>query len=599
MAVSRFLAVDLGDSSLKAAEFVSDGKESLRLVNFGQTPLELNTTSEEDRTPAIRAALRKLISEKQFKASRIALTVSGQMALTRFIKLPAAAEEKIQQIARYEAEQNIPFPIEEVVWNHQVIGERGGTELEVVMVAIKKEIIEEFNCCVEEMNLSLEVVDIAPLAIYNTALYNYADEKSDACTLIVDIGARTTNLIFVEGKKIFTRSISIAGNTITQNISQEFEVSLAEAEDLKTSQGFVGLGGAYEEPELESAAKISKIIRNVMTRLHAEISRSINFYKTQQNGKAPKRLLLAGGTSILSYTDHFFREKMEIEVDYFNPFRNIPIDLPVEELEKAAHSMGEVVGLGLRLVTECPIEINLLPQTVIKRRQFIKKIPFFVASLIGVLLVFLSWWLYYWKTANILKNHLIQVTEEVGHLSELDHGVQEASEALRKVRLQSRQIIEIEKARHRWIEFFDDLNKRVPQEIWVVKLTPLNNGQPIAITGAAPAFSGGGRRRGRFRSEPDFLIGPPGLPAPPAAEETPQPGPAKPVGGITEFEVLGLCLHDLDSEEPLKPVLDFRDKLRQSPEFASVEIMEPGNPRDEDWTFLFRVRVTLKTPIVF
>ena len=353
----------------------------MALVNFGQARLELDSASEEDRYPAITAALQKLIAEKQFKARRVAITVSGQVVLTRFMKLPATEESKLRQMVRYEAAQNVPFPIEEVVWDFQVIGSKGGSELDILLVAIKSEIVEGYNACAEAAGLSVAVVDVAPIAIYNAALYNY--EINQGCTLILDMGSRTTNLIFIEPNKIFTRSIPIAGNTITQNIAQELEIPFAEADEIKAREGFVGLGGAYEDPPSEVAAKVSKIIRNVMTRMHADVARSINFYKAQQGGTAPKQLLLSGGTSVIPYMDHFFKEKMEIEVEYFNPFKNVAIQVPPQELEKIAHSMGEVVGLGLRMVTECPVEVNLLPPSVSKRQQFMSKIPYFAASLAG------------------------------------------------------------------------------------------------------------------------------------------------------------------------------------------------------------------------
>src|ERR1041384_4820554 len=137
------------------------------------------------------------------------------------------------------------------------------------------------------------MVAVAPMALYNAVRYNVPD--TDGCLMIVDIGARTTNLLFLEQSRVFSRSIPIAGNAITQSVAAEFNVSFLEAEQMKKMQGFVALGGAYEEPESETQARVSKIIRNVMTRLHAEIARSVNFYKSQQAGSAPTRLLLEIG----------------------------------------------------------------------------------------------------------------------------------------------------------------------------------------------------------------------------------------------------------------------------------------------------------------
>ena len=396
MALRRFLTLDIGASTLKLGEFVSSSPGDLRLVHFGRAEIQADPVADADRGPQITAELKQMLGGGAFKERRVAVSVSSQVVLTRFMKLPAADEAKIRQMVRYEAAQNVPFPIEEVVWDYQAAGRAEQSDLEIVLVAIKSDLIEGVNRCVEDAGLMVEVVDVAPLAIYNAARFNYTfgEESEDRCTLMLDIGARTTNLIFIEPGKFYMRSIPIAGNTITQSVAQEFEVPFAEAEDLKRRQGFVGLGGAYEDPELESSARLSKIIRNVMTRLHAEVARSINFYKSQQGGHSPSALLLCGGASITPYTDHFFREKMEVEVAYFNPFKNVPFEVPAGELEKAAHSLGEVVGLGLRLATESPVEINLIPPTVTRRRLFGKKVPYFAVAMLGAICMVLGWWVY-------------------------------------------------------------------------------------------------------------------------------------------------------------------------------------------------------------
>ncbi len=589
MALKRFLALDIGASSIKFGEFISSGPGSLSLVNFGHAPMPVvDPSADENRNPTIVEVLKKLLADRQVKAKHAAVSVSGQMVLTRFMKLPSTDEAKIRQMVRYEAAQNVPFPIEEVVWDFQVVGGKGEAELEVVLVAIKSEIIEGVNQCVEEAGLSVEVVDVAPIALYNAMRYNY--EFDESCTLILDIGARTTNLIFIEGKKVFMRNVPIAGNTITQNVSQEFEIGFAEAEDLKLRQGFVGLGGAYEEPELESAAKLSKIIRNVMTRLHADVARSINFYKTQQGGTAPKRLLLSGGSSIISYADYFFKEKMEMEVEHINPFKNVPFQVPAEELEKVAHSMGEVVGLGLRLETECPIEVNLVPLSVTKRREFRRKIPFFVAAMVGVICVVWAYWLYYWKAEGLLADQLARATRDVDELKRIDDDMKNADKARDVVHVDAEQIRNIIKFRTRWINFLQRLNAIVPAEIWITELVPQNDGKVISYIGtavAAPDQPVGGGRGGRG-----------GRPMPPMPGGAPDPAVAvAAVQGksvVTEFEIRGLCLNNPKSASSSKPVEDFKQNLEESPLFSAVKILSNTSPIASDWTFEFRFKATLK-----
>ncbi len=120
---------------------------------------------------------------------------------------------------------------------------------------------------------------------------------------------------------MFSRSINIGGNTITANLAKEFQESFAAAEDRKKKDGYVSLGGAYADDKNADIAKEAKIIRNAMTRLHAEISRSINFYRAQQAGTAPQRIFLCGGTANLPYLREFFAEKFQLPIEYFNPLQ--------------------------------------------------------------------------------------------------------------------------------------------------------------------------------------------------------------------------------------------------------------------------------------
>ena len=291
------------------------------------------------------------------------------------------------QIIRYEAQQNVPFPLDEVVWDYQILGTSATSELEVLLVAVKSEIVEGLFRVAEGAGLRMKLVDASPAALCNAFRYNYGDLQD--CTMLLDIGAKTSNLLFFEKGKVFSRSINIGANSITQDFANEAKLKFPEAEAVKIEKGSVSLGGAYEEPEDPHAAAISKIARQVMTRLHIQVNQTIQFFRGQQGGSAPQRLFLSGGASIMPYTAQFFAEKLNVPVEYFNPFRNIEIDpsLDLEELSKYAHSYGEVVGLGLRDLAHCPVELNLMPKSSIQRQEFGSKKPYLIASVFALALV--------------------------------------------------------------------------------------------------------------------------------------------------------------------------------------------------------------------
>src|SRR5207237_6121589 len=164
-------------------------------------------------------------------------------------------------------------------------------------------------------------------------------------------------------------------NSITQDFANESKLKYEAAEKIKIDEGFVSLGGAYEEPENPDQAAISKIARQFMTRLHIQVNQTMQFYRGQQGGSAPARLFLSGGASIMPYTAQFFAEKLNVPVEYFNPLRNVTFDpsINLEELARVAHSMGEVVGLGLRNHAQCPGELNMMPDSTVQWKRINKK----------------------------------------------------------------------------------------------------------------------------------------------------------------------------------------------------------------------------------
>ncbi len=380
--------MDLGSSTLKLGHFQVDAGGGLTLVDYVIRDLGLDPNKEQEMFPFLVEALQGIVRERKLASFPVYCSISGQYVFTRFVKLPPVAPDQIEQMIGFEAQQNVPFPINEVVWDYQLLGGRGAKDIEAVIVAVKSDLVEQANSVLSLCKLELEKVDVAPLALVNAHKYNYPE--SDACHLIIDIGAKCTNLVFIEGKKIFCRAIPIGGHLISQNISNEFQEPYVAAEMMKRGKGFVGLGGAYADPDDQTAARISKIARSVFSRLHAEISRSISFYRNQQSGSSPQKVLLAGGASAMPYTDLFFREKLNMPVEFFNPLSNIKLSPKIDlgALGSDAYLLGEVVGLATRRLDDVPVEVNLVPASVADKRAVKRRLPYLaVAFVVWVLML--------------------------------------------------------------------------------------------------------------------------------------------------------------------------------------------------------------------
>src|SRR5437867_5881830 len=437
-----FLCLDFGAGSLKVAEFEPNEAGTLRLKQFGLKPLGFEGSQEAAREAAMTRALNELLAERPFGSRIINLCAPGFHTFSKFVKLPPVDTSKVTQIIQYEAQQNVPFPLEEVVWDYQILGTTSTGELEVFLVAIKTDIVEGLFRVAESAGLRLQLADVSPAALCNAFRYNYGD--LDGCTMLLDIGAKTSNLLFFEKGKVYSRGINIGANSITQDFAAESKLKFAEAERLKVEQGFVSLGGAYEEPDNPHQAAISKIARQVMTRLHIQVNQTIQFYRGQQGGSAPQRLFLAGGASIMPYTAQFFAEKLNLPVEYFNPFRNIQIDgaIDLEELAKVAHSYGEVVGLGLRNVAQCPVEMNLMPKSSLKRQQLNQKKPYFIATIFSLVAVALAYGWFYAKVADIKLESLARIDETVKPLNQKKEALQAEESKLTRLSQEANQLSE-------------------------------------------------------------------------------------------------------------------------------------------------------------
>ena len=470
MAVESVVTIDIGAASVKLAEFEVD-QRSITLTKFGFAEYD-EIQTEDNRVDLLTKALRKLKAESGIVAKKAHISLSAQMAFTKFVKLPPVGDDlqKIKQVVEFEARQNVPFEMNEVIWDYQLISTEADTEIEVMFVAIKNDVVEGLVEAVEEEGFKVDVVDIATSSSYNAIRVNKIGQ--DECAMVLSIGARCSNLIFADGTHFFSRNIPIAGHAVTQQIAKEFGIGNEEAEELKRRHGFVALGGAYEEPESEVAATISKIVRNVMTRLHGEISRSINIYKSQQKGNKPVRLYLSGGSSTMLFTENFFQEKMKVDVKYFNPFQNgISLGAGVnrQELAEKAHLFSEVIGLILR-VSECPVEISLTPDSVKRSNASKAKMPFNYATAVAAMLIPVVILAGSFRERMHYKGQIAGKQAEIKKYKQILDKIESQKAIELSVAQKSKTLEKFHDKRYEWMRLLDDLNKYKPQTLWISSL---------------------------------------------------------------------------------------------------------------------------------
>jgi type IV pilus assembly protein PilM len=629
-----FLAVDFGAGSLKLAEFEVNEAGGLRLKQYGLKPLGAEGAQETAREAIIQKALQEMLAERGIKSNVVNVCAPGFHVFSKFVKLPPVDAGKVTQIIQYEAQQNVPFPLEEVVWDYQILGSTPGGELEVLLVAIKADIVEGLFRVTEAAGLHLQLCDVSPAALCNAFRYNYGDLED--CTVLLDIGAKTSNLLFFEKGKVFSRSINLGANSITQDFSNESKKKFDVAEKIKIEEGFVSLGGAYEEPENQDQAAISKIARQFMTRLHIQVNQTMQFYRGQQGGSAPARLFLSGGASIMPYTAQFFAEKLNVPVEYFNPLRNIQIDpsINLEELARVAHSLGEVVGLGLRNLAHCPVELNLMPESTLKWQSFNQKKPYLIATVFSLVAVVAAIGLLFKQLASAKQGALDKVHPEVENQERQAQKLTTATTDLKKTQRDVDQFVTWLNDRNYWPAVMTELRNALltverekegtlhtPTGIWIesfvtaeprvdtdqtggVVPTPVTSLAADAATAEMLARRYGIRRPG---------VTLPAAPPPPTGTTTASAEGAtlkkkkadtNEVASVTiTFRAVGLAAVDANADKDIYYAL--LDALQKSPLFDKDETNGDGNIGAEEpltsttWpgTFTFKIAVGLKYPL--
>jgi type IV pilus assembly protein PilM len=572
-ASSRILALNLGSQTLGLAEFQAQPDGGMVLNRCGLREVLIDPIADGNRDAQITETLREMLHELELRGGPVNYAISSQAVFARFVKLPPVDQEKIERIITFEAQQNVPFPIEEVVWDYQLVGASGADKIEVVLVAIKSDLLEGLNEAVEKSGLRTRLVDVATMSLYNAFRYNYGDLTGSS--LLIDIGARTTNLLFVEPGKVFSRSIPIGGSSITSAIAKEFNESFTAAEARKKRDGFVSLGGVYAEPSDPNVARVSKIMRNTMTRLHAELARSISFYRAQQQGNSPQRVYLCGGTSSTPYTSEFFHEKLQLPIEFFNPLRNVVVTHNVmgEQVARSAHLLGELVGLALRNITTCPMELNLRPAGVVRTQKFEERRPFLVMAAICFLLGVLGWTFYLARAAS-LKGKIsdaLQVKVDRMHGFETRlNPVHKETSALDAVATPLLTAID---ERNFWLKILEDLNSRLPkQDIWITELLPTSGGTPLSGPGSGPTA---------------------------ATPIAPSPASSSAPGAIDGVLLRGLYLFNPRQQEV---VVDYFRNLLDSPFFVidptkQSEVIKPSIPTNTEWAYPYELRLKLRRPI--
>src|SRR5438105_9330217 len=258
---SAVWGIDIGQCALKAIKLQTAG-DKVEVLAFETVEHEKILSHPECDAPAtIKAAVQKFTSRNDLKGDLVAVAVPGQQTLSRFTKLPPVEQKRIPDIVKFEAGQQIPFDMDEVIWDYQTFSEPDSPDVEVGIFAIRKELIRTHLAYFTDAGIEPMLVQPSPLAVYNAVRYD--QPKLDKATILLDIGATATDLIVMEGSTIWSRPVPLGGNAFTEALVKSFKLSHAKAENLKRTAATT-----------KYARQIFQAMRPVFADLISEVQRS-------------------------------------------------------------------------------------------------------------------------------------------------------------------------------------------------------------------------------------------------------------------------------------------------------------------------------------
>ncbi len=380
MAKRREIIFNCGISHVSASIFSLDG-QTLVLEKVGLHTLVYDYTQDSLWIDAVIGGIQDLCAELKLKGNA-RFIFPGSFLLTKTIRVPRVEKDKQDKIVSFELSQKMPFPLAELIWDYQVIDD-DGVEQEILAFAVKPEVAESFCEKVVQLGLTPAQITPAPILDYN-ALRASGIGLDESETLVVNMGAKSTNLLFINPTGFLIRTISIGGNALSQNLADRLGILFEKAEEVKKSYFSGQLAFSPEDPNLQN---IESGAQQFLARASQEITRSIVTYKRLKKGRSPERIFLAGRGALLRNLPEYISQSQQLSIDYFDPTQILRIGegVSAEMQSLLPFMLSEPVGLASTLLSENEARgfataINLLPSSKLSSLSFNKKKPFLYAA---------------------------------------------------------------------------------------------------------------------------------------------------------------------------------------------------------------------------
>jgi type IV pilus assembly protein PilM len=492
MAESRAVwGIDIGQAGLKAVRLrYAEAAGQVLAVAFDYVP-HPKLLSQPDAVPEelIPQALETFLSRNDVGGDAVAISVPGQSALTRFIQLPPVESGKVAEIVKYEARQQIPFALEDVHWDFQVLG--GGQEesgyllgAEVGLFAMKREQVAQYLKPFLDAKVEVDLIQIAPLALYSLLAYDQLGlrresnfEAADSYSIILDMGADNTTLLVSNGEKIWIRNLPIGGNHFTRALTKEMKLTFAKAEHLKCNA-----------TKSDDPRAVFQALRPVFNDYVAEIQRSIGYFSSVNREAKIDKVVGCGNGFKLAGLQKFLQQNLQYPVERIDSFQAVVGDtvLNAPLFEENILSFAVPYGLALQQLELAPIRTTLLPPEIAVARKIRSKKPWAVAISAAALLVFSISASMNGRALGVVKNPEFEAaiagsTSLKEQVSGYASAHATAKSAYNETIDKGKRLVQPLESRGFWPDLYRAINESVPREQGDLDLVPITRRKQVVI----------------------------------------------------------------------------------------------------------------------
>ena len=488
--------IDIGQAGLKAIKLrYAEAADQVLAVAFDYIP-HAKILSQPDAIPEelIPQAIEQFLSRNDIQGDLVAISVPGQTALSRFIQLPPVEASKVAEIVKYEARQQIPFALEDVIWDYQPISggvEESGymLEAEVGLFAMKRDQIMQHLRPYTDAKIEVELIQIAPLGLYNFLCYDHLGispgdepEESDEHTIMIDMGADNTTLLVSNGVKIWIRNVPIGGNHFTRALTKEMKLTFAKAEHLKCN--------ATKSPDPRA---VFQALRPVFNDYVSEIQRSIGYFSSVNRDAKITKVLGLGNGFKLAGLQKFLQQNLQYDVERVDHFQALVGDRVLNSpiFQDNLLSFAVPYGLALQTLQLTKIRTTLLPPEIATARKIRRKKPWAVVTAASLLLGLATSTVGYSKVASSVS--IDRFGEAESRLEEVKGKVSGFASAyaaeegkITGFEEQGLKLVENLETREYWVELYRALNQCLPRDtgdaLDVTEITKMNRIKLPSIT---------------------------------------------------------------------------------------------------------------------